>query len=290
MTARLIDGKHIAADYTAQIKSRTSKHLQNGGRAPGLAVILLGDDPASHIYVNKKVQACHEVGFLSRAEYLDADTSEAKLLTLIDQLNADDTIDGILVQLPLPEHISTIKVLERVRADKDVDGFHPYNAGRLAQGAPLLRPCTPLGIIHLLNTIEEPFHERQAVIVGASNIVGRPVAMELLLKGATITICHQFTRDLATHVRQADILVAGVGKPSLIPGDWIKPGATIIDVGMNRLASGKLVGDVDFQTASQYADWITPVPGGVGPMTVAMLLGNTLKAAEMRETGSMPTP
>lgn len=265
----------------------TERHT-SGKRPPGLAVILVGDDPASQLYVGKKIQACEKVGLVSRAEYPSADISEADLLALIDRYNADETIDGILVQLPLPAHINASAVIERIRPDKDVDGFHPYNVGRLAQRVPLLRACTPLGIIRLLEAIEEPFHGRQAVVVGASNIVGRPMALEFLLKGATTTICHRFTRDLEREVAQADILVVGVGKPGLIHGDWVPEGATVIDVGMNRLDSGKLVGDVEFDRAAERAAWITPVPGGVGPMTVAMLMSNTLRAAELREAKAQP--
>ncbi|KEZ77896.1 bifunctional methylenetetrahydrofolate dehydrogenase/methenyltetrahydrofolate cyclohydrolase FolD [Salinisphaera hydrothermalis] len=283
MSARLIDGKKIAAAYRADVGRAVAARLEAGQRAPGLAVILVGDDAASQVYVGKKIKACEKAGLVSRAVYPSADISEAELLALIDDFNADDTIDGILVQLPLPAHINASSVIERIRPDKDVDGFHPYNVGRLAQRVPLLRACTPLGIIRLLESIDEPFRGRQAVVVGASNIVGRPMALEFLLKGATTTVCHRFTRDLAYEVNQAEILVVGVGKPGLVRGEWIREGATVIDVGMNRLDSGKLVGDVAFDTAAERAAWITPVPGGVGPMTVAMLISNTLRAAEMRE-------
>ena len=283
MSARLIDGKKIAAAYRAEVGRAVTARLEAGQRAPGLAVILVGDDAASQVYVGKKIKACEKAGLVSRAVYPSADIGEAELLALIDDFNADDTIDGILVQLPLPAHINASSVIERIRPDKDVDGFHPYNVGRLAQRVPLLRACTPLGIIRLLESIDEPFRGRQAVVVGASNIVGRPMALEFLLKGATTTVCHRFTRDLAQEVSQAEILVVGVGKPGLVRGEWIREGATVIDVGMNRLDSGKLVGDVAFDTAAERAAWITPVPGGVGPMTVAMLISNTLRAAEMRE-------
>lgn len=283
MSARLIDGKQIASAYRADVARTVAARVEAGQRPPGLAVIQVGDDPASQLYVGKKIQACEKAGLVSRAVYPSADISETELLALIDDFNTDDTIDGILVQLPLPAHINASLVVERIRPDKDVDGFHPYNVGRLAQRVPLLRACTPLGITRLLEAIDEPFRSRQAVVVGASNIVGRPMALEFLLKGATITICHRFTRDLADEVGRAEILVVGVGKPGLIRGEWIRAGATVIDVGMNRLDSGKLVGDVEYEAAAERAAWITPVPGGVGPMTVAMLLSNTLRAAEMRE-------
>lgn len=283
MTARLIDGKRIAQDYRHGVRDAVAARLDAGKRAPGLAVILVGDDPASRIYVGKKIEACQQAGLISQALYPAADISQDELIAIIDDFNADDSVDGVLVQLPLPEHIDASAIIERVRPDKDVDGFHPYNVGRLAQRVPQLRACTPLGIVRLLETIGEPFHGRQAVVVGASNIVGRPMALELLLKGATTTVCHRFTRDLEYEVGQAEILVVGVGKPGLIKGEWIPEGATVIDVGMNRLESGKLVGDIEFEAAAERAAWITPVPGGVGPMTVAMLMSNTLRAAELRE-------
>lgn len=283
MTARLIDGKRIAAESRGALKIEIEQRLQRGLRAPGLAVVLVGDDPASKLYVNKKIQACEEIGFVSRGVFPESNISQNELLALVDQFNADESIDGILVQLPLPGHIDDSAVIERIRPDKDVDGFHPYNVGRLTQRIPQLRACTPLGIVRMLEHIGEPIRGRKAVVVGASNIVGRPMAMEFLLKGATTTVCHRFTRDLAAEVAQAEILVVAVGKPGLIRGEWIQPGATIIDVGMNRLASGKLVGDVEFETAAERAAWITPVPGGVGPMTVAMLMSNTLRAAEARD-------
>ncbi|WP_423823501.1 bifunctional methylenetetrahydrofolate dehydrogenase/methenyltetrahydrofolate cyclohydrolase FolD [Salinisphaera sp. SPP-AMP-43] len=283
MSARLIDGKRIASEYRADVARTVAARREAGQRAPGLAVILVGDDPASQVYVGKKIKACEKAGLVSHAVYPNADISQAELLARIDEFNDDDTIDGILVQLPLPAHIDASAVIERIRPDKDVDGFHPYNVGRLAQRVPLLRACTPLGIVRLLESVHESFHGRQAVVVGASNIVGRPMALEFLLKGATTTVCHRFTRDLAYEVSQAEILVVGVGKPGLVKGEWIREGATVIDVGMNRLDSGKLVGDVEFDKAAERAAWITPVPGGVGPMTVAMLISNTLRAAEMRE-------
>lgn len=283
MTARLIDGKRIAADSRSALKIEIEQRLQRGQRAPGLAVILVGDDSASKLYVNKKIQACEEIGFVSRGVFPNANISQEDLLAQVDQFNADKTIDGILVQLPLPDHIDDSAVIERIRPDKDVDGFHPYNVGRLMQRIPLLRACTPLGIVRMLEAIGEPIRGRKAVIVGASNIVGRPMAMELLRKGATTTVCHRFTRDLAAEVAEAEILVVAVGKAGLIKGEWIRPGAIVIDVGMNRNESGKLVGDVEFEAAAERASWITPVPGGVGPMTVAMLMSNTLRAAEARD-------
>lgn len=283
MSAQIIDGKAIAADVREQVRISIEQRNFKKLRAPGLAVILVGLDPASQVYVRKKREACDEAGVLSKSFDLDETTDEDSLLTLINQLNDDATIDGILVQLPLPAHIDSTLVLEAIHPDKDVDGFHPYNIGRLAQRMPTLRPCTPHGVIHLLECIGEPFKGRHAVIVGASNIVGRPMSLELLLAGATVTTTHRFTSDLAKHVSEADILVVAVGKPGIVKGEWVKPGATVIDVGINRLDSGKLTGDVDFKAAAERAAWITPVPGGVGPMTVAMLLRNTLQAAEKHD-------
>ena len=281
MTARIIDGKAIAAQVRSEVREAVAARVQAGLRPPGLAVILVGSDPASQVYVRNKRRACDEVGFVSRSHDLPADTGEETLLALIDELNADPAIDGILVQLPLPAHIDPERIIERIHPDKDVDGFHPYNVGRLALRVPRLRPCTPYGIMRLLAHTGEVFKGRDATIVGASNIVGRPMALELMLAGATVTVCHRFTRDTAEHVRRADIVVAAVGKPGLVRGDWIREGATVIDVGINRLEDGRLVGDVEFEPAAERAAWITPVPGGVGPMTVAMLLQNTLQACEM---------
>ena len=280
MTANIIDGKAIAAELRHNIRQQVETRVKQGQRAPGLAVILVGQDPASEVYVRNKRRACEETGIASVAHDLPADTSQAALLDLIDRLNTDDSVDGILVQLPLPEHIDAETVIERIHPDKDVDGFHPYNIGRLALRMPVLRPCTPRGIITLLESTGEPLRGRDAVIVGASNIVGRPMGLELLLAGCTVTTCHRFTRDLAAQVRQAEILVVAVGKPGIVKGEWIKPGATVIDVGINRTEDGKLVGDIEFEVAAERAGWITPVPGGVGPMTVATLLQNTLEAAE----------
>ena len=279
MTANIIDGKSIAEKVRNEIKEEVERRVGKGLRAPGLAVILVGDDPASRIYVGHKRKACIEAGIKSVSYDLPADTPQQELLELIDKLNNAQEIDGILVQLPLPGHIDAETVIERIHPSKDVDGFHPYNMGRLALRLPVLRPCTPYGVMTLLESTGQPIRGQHAVVVGASNIVGRPMSLELLLAGCTITVCHRFTRDLAAHVEQADILVVGVGKPGLIKGEWIKPGATVIDVGINRTAEGKLVGDVEFEAASRRAGWITPVPGGVGPMTVAILLRNTLFAA-----------
>lgn len=285
MAASIIDGKALAADIRAGIAAKVRARSESGARPPGLAVILVGQDPASHVYVAHKRRDCEEAGFHSLAFDLPADTTQQALLERIDALNADPAIDGILVQLPLPAHIDATTVIERIRPDKDVDGFHPYNVGRLAQRIPGLRPCTPYGIIRLLESIGEPFKGRHAVIVGASNIVGRPMALELLLAGATVTVCHKFTTDLAGFIVQADIVVVAVGIPGLVKGQWIKPGATVIDVGINRQEDGKLVGDVEFYEAAERAAWITPVPGGVGPMTRAMLLQNTLEALALHEAG-----
>jgi methylenetetrahydrofolate dehydrogenase (NADP+)/methenyltetrahydrofolate cyclohydrolase len=280
MTAQLIDGKAIAASLRQQIAKRVAERCQQGLRAPGLAVILVGSDPASQVYVSHKRKDCEEVGFVSQAYDLPATTGQAELMALIDRLNDEPTIDGILVQLPLPEHLDASLLLERIRPDKDVDGFHPYNIGRLAQRMPLLRPCTPKGIMTLLQSTGVDLYGMHAVVVGASNIVGRPMAMELLLAGCTVTVTHRFTKDLPMHLGLADIVVVAAGKPGLVEGEWIKPGAIVIDVGINRQADGKLIGDVVYETALPRAGWITPVPGGVGPMTRACLLENTLHAAE----------
>ncbi len=279
MSAKILDGKALAHSIRQTIKKRVEERKSTGQRAPGLAVILVGDDPASEIYVRNKRKACDEVGFVSRSFDLPASTSEAELLALIRDLNADQAIDGILVQSPLPAHIDEETVIETIQTDKDVDGFHPYNIGRLAVRKPVLRSCTPKGVMRLLETTGIDLHGKEAVIVGASNIVGRPMALELLLAGATVTVTHRFTRDLEAHVRRAEVLVVAVGKPGIVRGEWIRPGAIVIDVGINRLPEGRLVGDVDFDAASQRAAAITPVPGGVGPMTIAMLLENTLEAA-----------
>jgi methylenetetrahydrofolate dehydrogenase (NADP+)/methenyltetrahydrofolate cyclohydrolase len=279
MTAQLIDGKVVAAKLKKELRGKIEEKIASGRRRPGLAVILVGEDPASGIYVRNKRQACEQVGVESFYYHLPQEIEEKELLTLINMLNLDNQVDGILLQLPLPKHIHANKLLEQIDPHKDVDGFHPYNVGRLAQRRPLLRPCTPYGIMLLLEHIHQKYKGKHAVIVGASNIVGRPMALELLIAGSTVTVCHRFTHDLPYFVKQADILVAAVGKPELIQGEWIKEGATVIDVGMSRLADGKLAGDIQFDSAKERAAWITPVPGGVGPMTVAVLLRNTLIAA-----------
>ncbi|QYJ92559.1 bifunctional methylenetetrahydrofolate dehydrogenase/methenyltetrahydrofolate cyclohydrolase FolD [Shewanella spartinae] len=280
MTAQIIDGKAIAQSIRKQLSAKVTARKEAGKRVPGLAVILVGADPASQVYVGSKRRACEEVGFLSQSFDLPTETSEADLLALIDKCNEDPSIDGILVQLPLPDHIEESKVIERIRPDKDVDGFHPYNVGRLAQRIPVLRSCTPMGIMTLIKSTGVDTYGLDAVVVGASNIVGRPMTLELLLAGCTTTTCHRFTRDLEDKVRRADLLIVAVGKPNFIPGEWIKPGAIVIDVGINRLESGQLVGDVQYDVAAEQASHITPVPGGVGPMTIASLLENTLYAAE----------
>lgn len=279
MPARLIDGKALADKLLKDIRNQVDARLAAGQRAPGLAVILLGDDPASSIYVRNKRLACEKSGVISVSHDLPVSTSEAELLALIDSLNQDPTVDGILVQAPLPVHIDAEKIVERILPDKDVDGFHPYNVGRLAVRNPLLRSCTPYGVMRLLESTGETLRGKHAVVVGASNHVGRPMALELLLAGCTVTICHSATVDLAGHVAQADIVVAAVGRPEMVQGAWIKPGAIVIDIGINRLDDGRLAGDVEFNAALDKAGWITPVPGGVGPMTVATLLQNTLEAA-----------
>ena len=280
MTAQLIDGKQIAADIRNTIAQQVQNRLAQGLRAPGLAVILVGSDPASEVYVAHKRKDCEQVGFESKAYDLPATTTQDELLKLIDTLNADDSVDGILVQLPLPAHLDSSLLLERINPYKDVDGFHPYNVGRLAQRMPLLRSCTPKGIMTLLAHTGVDLHGLDAVIVGASNIVGRPMTLELLLAGCTTTTTHRFTHNLEEHVRRADLVIVAVGIPDLVKGEWIKEGAIVIDVGINRQADGKLVGDVVYETALPRAGWITPVPGGVGPMTRACLLENTLYAAE----------
>lgn len=284
MTAQNIDGKLISQTVRSEVAARVKARTEAGRRAPGLAVILVGEDPASQVYVGSKRRACEEVGFVSKSYDLPATATEEELLKLVDELNDDQEIDGILVQLPLPAGIDSTHVLERITPEKDVDGFHPYNVGRLAQRIPKLRSCTPKGIITLLDRYNIPLRGKHAVVVGASNIVGRPMTLELLLAGCTTTTCHRFTRDLESHVRQADVVVVAVGKPNFIPGDWIKEGAVVVDVGINRLESGKLVGDVEYDVAKEKASFITPVPGGVGPMTVASLIENTMIACEQYHT------
>ncbi|AWH89978.1 bifunctional methylenetetrahydrofolate dehydrogenase/methenyltetrahydrofolate cyclohydrolase FolD [Limnobaculum parvum] len=281
MSAKIIDGKAIAQQLRTEIALSVQQRLQAGKRVPGLAVILVGENPASQIYVNSKRRACEEVGFLSRSFNLDMTCTENELLELIGSLNNDPLIDGILVQLPLPQGFDNIKVLERISPEKDVDGFHPYNIGRLCQRTPKLRPCTPRGIITMLQRCEINTYGLDALVIGASNIVGRPMGLELLLAGCTTTITHRFTTNMEKKVREADLIVAAVGRPGFVRGEWIKPGAIVIDVGINRLESGKVVGDVEYDAAAERAGWITPVPGGVGPMTVATLMQNTLQACEL---------
>lgn len=280
MSAQIIDGKAVATEVKQQLTKEISQLASQGYRPPGLAVILVGNDSASQIYVNKKRQSCADIGMHSTAYDLPNSVTEDELLYLISELNKNPEIDGILVQLPLPAHIDTTTIVEAIAPHKDVDGFHPYSLGRLAQRQPLLRPCTPYGIITLLNWYQLPIKGQHAVIIGASNIVGRPMTLELLLAAATTTTCHRFSEDLQSHVQQADILITATGKRGLINSEWIKPGATVIDVGIHRLPDGSLCGDLEFATAQQRAGWITPVPGGVGPMTVITLMRNTLFAAK----------
>lgn len=277
MSAQIISGSALSNQIKAEVATKIAQFQTEGKRNPGLAVILVGSDPASQVYVNSKRKSCAEIGIHSKSFDLPQETTEQELLKLIDELNQDETIDGILVQLPLPKHIDSTKVIEAILPNKDVDGFHPYNVGRLCQRIPTLRACTPYGVMKLLETTKTDLYGKHAVIVGASNIVGRPMALELLLAGCTVTVTHRFTQDLKSHVQQADILVVAVGKPEFISGEWIKDGAIVIDVGINRI-DGKLVGDVQFDIAAEKASFITPVPGGVGPMTVAMLMHNTLQA------------
>ncbi|MCT6884909.1 MAG: bifunctional methylenetetrahydrofolate dehydrogenase/methenyltetrahydrofolate cyclohydrolase FolD [Gilliamella apis] len=279
MTANIIDGKALALQIRNEIAQKVKKRTEQGLSVPGLAVIQVGSDPASKIYVKNKQKACDDVGFASFAYDFPSSTTD-ELLALIDELNQRSDVHGILVQLPLPDNIDKTKVLERIDPRKDVDGFHPYNIGHLLQRDPILRPCTPYGVVKMLESTGINLSGLNATVVGASSIVGRPMALELLLLGCTTTITHSRTVDVAKHVSNADIVVAGVGIPNYVKGEWIKPGAIVIDVGINRLSDGKLVGDVEFDVASQRAGWITPVPGGVGPMTVAMLMSNTLEACE----------
>ena len=279
MPAQLLDGVALSKKIRTEITARAAIVTAKGTR-PGLAVIVVGDNPASAVYVRNKVKACEEVGFHSVLERYETEMNEEALLARIATLNADPAIHGILVQLPLPAHIASERVLEAIAPQKDVDGFHVANAGALMVGAPEFKPCTPYGCMKLLESIEYPLRGARAVVVGASNIVGKPMAMLLLQAGATVTICNSKTRDLAHHTKDADVLVVATGKPKMITGDMIKSGSVVIDVGINRLPDGKLCGDVDFDTAKYIAGWITPVPGGVGPMTITMLLMNTLEAAE----------
>lgn len=281
MSAQILDGKAVAAEVREQVRREVERRGAAGQRPPGLVVVMVGENPASQVYVRNKQRACEQVGFHSELKQLPASTSQDELLALIDQLNAREEVDGILVQLPLPKQIEEETVTERILATKDVDGFHPYNIGRLALRMPLLRPCTPRGVMTLLEKTGLDLVGKDAVIIGQSNIVGRPMFLELLAARCTPTVCHSKTKDLAAKVRNADIVVAAVGVPKFVQADWIKPGATVIDVGINRLDDGSLCGDVDFDAVREVAGWITPVPGGVGPMTVATLLQNTLHAAEL---------
>lgn len=283
MKSQIIDGKKVAEDLINRIKEGVDRRLAKGLRAPGLAMILVGENPASKVYVRNKEKACERSGILSMMHRLPESTSEQELLTLIDRLNGDAAVDGILVQIPLPQHIDAEAVLNSISPDKDADGFHPDNMGRLAIGAPRFRPCTPRGIMTLLEHTGVELAGIDAVIVGRSNIVGRPMALELIQVSATVTVCHSKTRDLPGKIASADLVVAAVGRAEFVKGDWIKPGAIVIDVGINRNEQGKLVGDVEFGAASERASWITPVPGGVGPMTVASLLENTFDGAESRD-------
>jgi len=283
MTARIIDGKALSDAIKADVAQRVET-LKTRGIVPGLSVVLVGDDPASHVYVRNKAAACEKAGLRSQVIRLPAQITEEELLDVIHKLNADASVHGILVQLPLPRHLNASKVIETIAAGKDVDGFHISNAGLLMTGQPLFRPCTPYGIMKMLESEQVPLRGAEAVIVGASNIVGKPMAMLLLAAGATVTLCNSKTRDLAAQTRRADVLVVATGKPGIVTGEMIKPGAIVIDVGINRGEDGKLTGDVDFASASQVAGAITPVPGGVGPMTIAMLLVNTLEAAERLAT------
>ena len=283
MPAQLIDGKALAASIKGELRAQVEARVAKGLRRPGLAVIQVGTHSASRVYVRNKRRACEEVGVTSLARDLPAATIEAELNALIDQLNADPQVDGILVQLPLPPHIDSNRVVERIHPDKDVDGFHPYNIGRLTLRNPRLRPCTPYGVIHMLRSVGETFYGRHAVVVGVSNIVGRPMTLELLLAGATVTATHRFTAELEAHVRMAEILVVAAGKPGLVKGEWVREGATVIDVGINHLPDGTIVGDCDQASVAERAAFLSPVPGGVGPLTIAMLLKNTLAAVELRE-------
>jgi methylenetetrahydrofolate dehydrogenase (NADP+)/methenyltetrahydrofolate cyclohydrolase len=281
-TATVIDGKAIAREIREEVRAATDRLEARGLRRPGLAVVLVGDNPASQVYVRNKRLACADCGIVSRSHDLPQSTTETELRTLVERLNADDTVDGILVQVPLPDHIDERHIIEAIDPTKDVDGFHPFNVGRLMQRHPLIRPCTPYGVVRLLEKSGISAKGKHCVVVGASNIVGRPMALELLLSGATVTVCHRFTQGLEQFVGMADILIVAVGKPGIVRGEWIKRGAVVVDVGINRLPEGKLVGDVEFEVARRRASFITPVPGGVGPMTVAMLMKNTLEAALQR--------
>ncbi len=278
MTAKILDGKKLSEVILREVAEEIKKIKAHAGRVPGLAVILVGDDPASQIYVRRKQEACAEVGIQSTLHSLPSQTTQETLNKLIQSLNVDAMIDGILLQLPLPNTFEASTFIDLIDPRKDVDGFHPYNLGRLAARRPLLRPCTPLGIISLLSQTEVPLRGINAVVVGASNVVGRPMALELLNAEATVTLTHRLTKNLEAHVRNAELLIVAIGNPGVIKSEWIRPGAIVIDVGINRLTDGSVVGDIDFDSAKEQASWITPVPGGVGPMTVATLMLNTLTA------------
>lgn len=282
MTAQILNGNQIRDEIISGLKTRVDSALAEGKRAPGLAVVLVGADPASQVYVRNKENGCAKAGIVSFSHKLPAETTQDELLSLIDQLNTDPLVDGILVQLPLPKHLNSDLLLERIDPAKDVDGFHPFNFGRLAQRRPLLRPCTPAGVMTMLAKTGIPLRGKHAVVVGASNIVGVPMMLELLNERATVTICHSATTNLQEEVGRADLVVVGVGIPNFVSGDWIKEGAIVIDVGINRLDDGKLCGDVETAKAAEKASWITPVPGGVGPMTIATLLENTVTSWERR--------
>ena len=283
MTAQLIDGKKISQQRIEAVAQAVKTRQEKGLHTPCLAVVLVGDDPASAVYVRNKKLTCQKSGIESRSYELPSETTQDDLLKLVEELNGDPAVDGILVQLPLPAHIDSQAVLERIEPHKDVDGFHPYNVGRLVVKMPLMRPCTPKGVMTLLEAYGIDPKGKKAVVVGASNIVGRPQALELLLSRATVTICHSATQNLADEVAAADILVVGVGIPNFVKGEWVKPGAVVIDVGINRLDDGSLCGDVEFDVAKERASMITPVPGGVGPMTIATLLENTVHAASLHD-------
>jgi methylenetetrahydrofolate dehydrogenase (NADP+) / methenyltetrahydrofolate cyclohydrolase len=278
MPASLIDGKAVASLRREELKQRLHNHLQQGHRAPGLAVILIGDNPASTVYVNNKRKACAEVGISSHSYDLPENTSQETLIKLIDELNRSQQIDGILIQLPLPKHINESVIIEHIKPEKDVDGFHPYNLGRLAQRNPLLRPCTPLGIINLLKHYQLEVKRKHALVIGASNIVGRPMSLELLLAGATVTVAHKFSQNLEKMVKFSDYVIIATGKMDIVDTEWLRNDQVIIDVGIHRLVDGRLRGDIDFKKAVDKVAWITPVPGGVGPMTIVSLLENTLQA------------
>jgi methylenetetrahydrofolate dehydrogenase (NADP+)/methenyltetrahydrofolate cyclohydrolase len=282
--AKILDGKKVSREIIACVRKSIEAHVASGGRRPGLAVVLVGADPASSIYVRAKRRDCELAGILARDFDLDESTSEEALLAIIDQLNDDDEVDGILVQLPLPQHISGVSVTDRISSVKDVDGFQAFNVGKLALRQPGLRPCTPRGVMALLHYYGIANRSMHAVVVGASNIVGRPLALELLLTGSTVTVSHRFTRNLEEHVRSAELLISAIGKQGIVNPAWIRPGAIVVDVGINRLADGKIVGDIDFDAACERAGWISPVPGGVGPMTRATLMLNTAEAAGLEVT------